>query len=173
LKETKKIDFTIPPHDGNLVNHTLWPEMNKLYAHPHELESTRVMIVNSWPRVVMAQKGGFKHHNLEHSDVENTQDHFSVYSMEFSSKGKYFTSAPKGRKLALFDESFELIFSYEAHSRAIPGVSISLNKKFLVTGSRDKKSKFIPFKKRSRLTSTNLSRSLQLCPFANSRECKM
>lgn len=34
-KEIKKIDFNHPPHDDYLVKHTLWPQMNKLYAHPH------------------------------------------------------------------------------------------------------------------------------------------
>jgi elongator complex protein 2 len=38
IKEIKKIDFSVPPHDDYLVKHTLWPEMNKLYGHPHELE---------------------------------------------------------------------------------------------------------------------------------------
>jgi hypothetical protein len=35
LKDSKRIDFDKPPHDDYLVKHTLWPEMNKLYGHPH------------------------------------------------------------------------------------------------------------------------------------------
>ena len=38
LKDSKKTDFNVPPHDDYLIKHTLWPEMNKLYAHPHEME---------------------------------------------------------------------------------------------------------------------------------------
>lgn len=34
-----KINFTLPPHDDYLVKHTLWPEMNKLYGHPHEISA--------------------------------------------------------------------------------------------------------------------------------------
>lgn len=33
-----KVDFNIPPHEDYLVKHTLWPEMNKLYGHPHEIQ---------------------------------------------------------------------------------------------------------------------------------------
>lgn len=58
--------------------------------------------------------------------------------MEFSAKNNYLVSVSKDRKLAVFDSSFELIFSYEAHNRAITSVSISHDEKFIVTGSRDK-----------------------------------
>ena len=59
--------------------------------------------------------------------------------MEYSQSGKYLTSVSKDRKLALFDtENYDLIMSYEAHTRAITSVSISSDEKFIVTGSRDK-----------------------------------
>lgn len=34
---SSKIDFLAPPHEDYLVKHTLWPEMAKLYGHPHEI----------------------------------------------------------------------------------------------------------------------------------------
>jgi WD40 repeat protein len=58
--------------------------------------------------------------------------------MEWSECGKYFASVSKDRKLAVFDEQYEAIFGYEAHSRAITCLSFSSNSKYIVTGSRDK-----------------------------------
>lgn len=37
---------------------------------------------------------------------------YTVYSMDFSSSGKYLASVSKDRKLALFDSDFNLVFSY-------------------------------------------------------------
>lgn len=63
---------------------------------------------------------------------------YTVYSMEFSFLDNYLVSVSKDRKLAVFNKEFELIFSYEAHSRAITSVSIDRTEQFIVTGSRDK-----------------------------------
>ena len=49
-------------------------------------------------------------------------------------------SVSKDRKLAVYDRqsNYEVLSSYEAHTRAITSVSISRDEKFIVTGSRDK-----------------------------------
>lgn len=63
---------------------------------------------------------------------------YTVYAMDFSPK--YLVSVSKDRKLAVYDfaNGFEVVSSYEAHSRAITSVSISRDEKYIVTGSRDK-----------------------------------
>lgn len=144
LKETKKIDFGIPPHDDYLVKHTLWPEMNKLYGHPHELE----YVCRSHDSKFMATSCNGLNKEASSIIIWNTQTWkihkvipyhaYTVYSMQFSPSGKYFVSGSKDRKLAVFNNDFELLFGYEAHTRAITSVSISVDDKFIVTGSRDK-----------------------------------
>jgi WD40 repeat protein len=62
---------------------------------------------------------------------------YTVYGMDFSEAG-YFCSVSKDRKLAVFDREFELVFGYEAHSRAILCVSFSEDGKLVGTGGRDK-----------------------------------
>lgn len=49
-------------------------------------------------------------------------------------------SVSKDRKLAVYDRAnnYEVLSSYEAHTRAITSVSISSDEKYIVTGSRDK-----------------------------------
>lgn len=49
-------------------------------------------------------------------------------------------SVSKDRKLAVYDRvnNYEVLSSYEAHTRAITSVSISRDEKHIVTGSRDK-----------------------------------
>lgn len=49
-------------------------------------------------------------------------------------------SVSKDRKLAVYDvtNNYEVLWSYEAHTRAITSVSISKDEKYIVTGSRDK-----------------------------------
>lgn len=58
--------------------------------------------------------------------------------MKFSPCSNYFASVSKDRKLAVFDKDFNLMFGYEAHSRAINTVAFSPDSKTIVTGSRDK-----------------------------------
>ena len=64
--------------------------------------------------------------------------HYTVYSMEFSSCGKFLASVSKDRRLTVFNEDFNVVFSAEAHARAIMCVCFSPNCEFVATGSRDK-----------------------------------
>lgn len=58
--------------------------------------------------------------------------------MDFSPCGKYFASVSKDRRLAVYDENFDVLFSNETHLRAITCVSFSPNSAYVATGSRDK-----------------------------------
>lgn len=104
------------------MKHTLWPEMNKLYGHPHEIqfltknnnstllasschalnkESATIIIwdvMKNWKIIKLIQ-----HHS------------YTVYGMQFSQNGKYLATVSKDRRLAVFDASeakFDLLFSY-------------------------------------------------------------
>lgn len=153
-KETK-INFEQPPHDDYLVKHTLWPEMNKLYAHPHEISylakcDERNLLVSSCSGlnkiscsiIVWSTKDWKVKKIIEHHT-------YTVYGMDFSPCGNYLASVSKDRKLAIFDSDFELVFSYEAHTRAATCVSFSIDSKFVATGSRDKFVKITSLEKKS------------------------
>lgn len=139
----EKIDFSVPPHDDYLVKHTLWPEMNKLYGHPHEISCLTKTLDGS--RIASACSGlskaastilvwdtkGWKFKPIQYHA-------YTVNDMVFSNNNKYLVSVSKDRKMGVFDENCELLFGYEAHSRVITSVSVSPDSKFIATGSRDK-----------------------------------
>lgn len=123
------MDFSSAPHEDFLVKHTLWPEANKLYGHPHEIhklarnkastmlasvckalnkESASILIwkVPEWKLIKV-----LPFHN------------YTVNALSFSPCDRFLASASKDRKLAIFSDQFELLFAYEAHSRAVTGLS--------------------------------------------------
>jgi len=63
---------------------------------------------------------------------------YTVYAMEFSFNDRYFATAGKDRKLAIYSCDLTLLYSCEPHLRAITCLSFHHNENYLITGSRDK-----------------------------------
>jgi WD40 repeat protein len=91
--------------------------MNKLYGHPHEISALakcnrRKLLASScygknkvFCAIIIWSIDNWKIKNIiEHH-------HYTVHAMEFSECGQYFASVSKDRNLAVFNESFELLFS--------------------------------------------------------------
>lgn len=144
IKEAK-LDYDRPPHEDYLVKHTLWPEMNKLYGHPHEIET----LCRSRVSRRMASSCAALNRQAASVIVWNTEEwkiikllsfhSYTVFGLEFSFNDKYFASVSKDRKLAVYSGAdLELLFSYEAHLRTITCLSFHRSEEYLLTGSRDK-----------------------------------
>lgn len=139
-----KLDYSTPPHEDYLVKHTLWPEMNKLYGHGHEIEALCRSAVS--PR--MASSCNALNKEAASVIIWNTKDwkvakilsfhNYTVYDLAFSPRDSYFATVSKDRKLAVYDQQLNLAYSYEAHLRAITCLAFHSSEQFLITGSRDK-----------------------------------
>lgn len=107
--------------------------MAKLYGHPHEIytlcrsNSSKVLassckaLSKESASIILWSVGDWKILKVIpfHS--------YTVYGLEFSASDKYLASASKDRKLAVYSSDFNLLFSYEAHLRAITCLSFHLS----------------------------------------------
>ena len=140
-----KLDYDRPPHEDYLVKHTLWPENNKLYGHPNEIQT----LCRSRISKRMASSCNALNKEAASVIVWNTEDwkilkiltlhRFTVFALAFSYNDKYFATVSKDRILAVYSGSdLKLLFNYEAHLRTITSVSFHVSEEFILTGSRDK-----------------------------------
>ena len=143
-----------PPTEEYLVQNTLWPELQKLYAHGYELYS----LAATRDGKILAS--ACKSTTIEHSEIilwdvnswkilQRLQSHkLTVTQMKFSHKGDRLLSVSRDRKWTVFEKKVETEgFKIEAasdkqngvHERIIWCCDWSHDDKFFVTGSREGK----------------------------------
>jgi elongator complex protein 2 len=150
------MNMTVPPTEEYLTQNTLWPELQKLYAHGYELYS------------LAATKDGkllasaCKSTSIEHSEIilwdtnnwkilQRLRSHkLTVTQMKFSSDGRRLLSVSRDRRWTMFENkgindevNFEIAATVDknngVHDRIIWTCCWSNDDKYFATGSRDGK----------------------------------
>jgi elongator complex protein 2 len=171
-----KLDYSEPPHEDFLVKHTLWPEVNKLYAHPHEIQTlarnnASTMLASACKALSKDSASIIIWNTLEWKILKVLPFHsYTVYALEFSPRDTYLASASKDRQLAVFSNAFNLLFSYEAHLRAVTSLSFHLSEVYLLTGSRDKTIKLHSLEQRKAVSELNLKQPISAVAFSRLKE---
>ncbi|KAG5520226.1 hypothetical protein PMAC_001304 [Pneumocystis sp. 'macacae'] len=153
------LNLKTPPFEEHLQMHTLWPEVEKLYAHGYEI----ITIASSHDKTLIAST--CKATTLEHAvlrlfDTSTWQEilpplsahTLTVTRVQFSEDDKYILSVGRDRTFALFVRTneknvYKLIETKTAHSRIIwdccwaPRIIGNI----FVTASRDKTVKIWKF----------------------------
>jgi elongator complex protein 2 len=144
-----------PPLEDHLLQHTLWPESEKLYGHAYEVQA-----IASSPdghTVTCACKSSAKEHAIlraylpsndwrEVTDPKLEAHYLSVTTLRFSPCGTWLLSAGRDRSWALWQHSPTnpslkfLCMKEKAHARIIWDACWSPSKShcYFITGSRDK-----------------------------------
>ncbi|KAJ3230824.1 Elongator subunit elp2 [Chytriomyces hyalinus] len=138
-----------PPLEQYLIQHTLWPEVNKLYGHGYELIS--IAASHDGKFVASSSKAAVRDHavirvwstsNWKESQIPLSSHSSTVTAIQFSHNDKYILSCGRDRMWSLFeaaeDGTFKLTVSNAAHARIIWGCSWSHDDKYFGTASRDK-----------------------------------
>ncbi|ERE82229.1 elongator complex protein 2-like isoform 1 [Cricetulus griseus] len=151
--------LSVPPTEDHLLQNTLWPEVQKLYGHGHEIFC--VTCNNSKTLLASACKAAQKEHaaiilwsTMSWKQVQSLVFHtLTVTQMAFSPDDKFLLAVSRDRTWSLwkrqdvtspeFDPFFSL-FAFtnkitSVHSRIIWSCDWSPDSKYFFTGSRDKK----------------------------------
>ncbi|KAI9290606.1 WD40 repeat-like protein [Neoconidiobolus thromboides FSU 785] len=139
-----------PPSEEQLLQYTLWPEVDKLYGHGYELLSLAVSPVNKY--IATTCKANTSQHAVIRIYDGNTfkellppleSHHLSITSLTYSDDDKYLFSSGKDRSISMFikmqstGNPYKLLYKLEkAHSRIVWGLSIIKNS-ILASVSRD------------------------------------
>lgn len=151
------LTMTVPPTEEYLTQNTLWPELQKLYAHGYELFSLAATKDGS----ILAS--ACKATSVEHAEIilwntstwkilQHLPSHkLTVTQMKFSNDGKRLLSVSRDRRWTLFenkatgeaDVNFEIVSTTGRnngiHERLIWTCCWSHDDQFFATGSRDGK----------------------------------
>lgn len=152
------ITMTQPPTEEYLTQNTLWPELQKLYAHGYELYS---LVATSNGKILAS---ACKATTIEHSEiilwntqtwkvVQRLRSHkLTVTQMKFSSDGSRLLSVGRDRRWTMFENkstkeseeiNFEVVASSDrqngVHERIIWCCGFTHDDMFFATGSRDGK----------------------------------
>ncbi|KAG7205862.1 hypothetical protein KM043_007795 [Ampulex compressa] len=145
-------DDYVSPTEEELVQNTLWPEIQKLYGHGYEIFSMAAR--HDGKLLATACKSASVEHsailiwNMETwSECQRLSSHkLTVTQMEFSPNDKYLLSVSRDRTWSLFeydDHIYNLIAvsgkKNNFHSRIIWCCTWTHNSQFFATGSRDGK----------------------------------
>lgn len=141
-----------PPTEEELMQNTLWPEINKLYGHGYEIFCMAAR--HNGELLATACKSTTQEHSAillwntnTWSQVQQLVHHqLTVTQMEFSPNDKYLLSVSRDRRWALFqttDGGYELIAASfkkdNPHSRIIWCCAWTQDSNYFATGSRDGK----------------------------------
>jgi elongator complex protein 2 len=149
------MEMKTPPTEEYLMQNTLWPEMQKLYAHGYEIYS--LTATNDGKILASACKAT----SVEHAEIilwntstwkvhQRLRSHkLTVTQMKFSHDGKRLLSVSRDRRFSLFERSdvnsvsFELISTTDknngVHERIIWSCDWSHDDLYFATSSRDGK----------------------------------
>lgn len=141
-----------PPYEEHLLQHTLWPEVEKLYGHLYELIC--VDTTHDGKYIASACRAA----NLEHAVIRlfNTENWKEVKTkidahsltatrVRFSHNDRWLLTVSRDRLWSIserdptsIDTPYKLVAKSKAHARIIWDCSWSHDDKLFVTGSRDK-----------------------------------
>lgn len=145
------LDYGRPPTEEELIRHTLWPELQKLYGHGYEIFS----IASRSDGKLFAT--ACKSANAEHSaiivwsteswsQVQKLSSHrLTVTQMAFSPDNKHLVAVSRDRRFTLHrcdeNDRYEIVATSAKnnplHARIIWCCAWSHDSKFFATGSRD------------------------------------
>lgn len=142
-----------PPTEDNLMQNTLWPEVQKLYGHGYEIYCIACSIDNK----IIAS--ACKANNTEHASIilwnattgeliQKLPSHqLTVTQLEFSPNNQYLLSVSRDRRWTIFQRSNDDLFHSIAttnkqngiHSRIIWCCCWTSDSEYFLTGSREGK----------------------------------
>ncbi|KAF9303405.1 Elongator subunit elp2 [Mortierella antarctica] len=147
--------MTQPPFEEHLLQHTLWPEVEKLFGHGYELMCVDASHDGKWVasacrahtpdqavvRLFNAQGKSWK--QTPHPLVSHT---LTITKVLFSHNDQFLLSISRDRLWSLFEkvedpnaaDPYRLIASNKAHARILWDCSWSADDSMFATGSRDK-----------------------------------
>ncbi|KAG0342500.1 Elongator subunit elp2 [Podila horticola] len=147
--------MTQPPFEEHLLQHTLWPEVEKLFGHGYELMCVDASHDGKWVasacrahtpdqavvRLFNTQGKSWK--QTPHPLVSHT---LTVTKVLFSHNDQFLLSISRDRLWSLFErvedpnaaDPYRLIASNKAHARILWDCSWSADDSMFATGSRDK-----------------------------------
>lgn len=142
-----------PPTEDNLMQNTLWPEVQKLYGHGYEI----YCIASSADNKILAS--ACKANNTEHASIilwnistgeqiQKLSSHqLTVTQLEFSPDNQYLLSVSRDRRWTVFQRSNDNLFhsigttnkQNGVHSRIIWCCCWTWDSEYFLTGSREGK----------------------------------
>ncbi|KAI9257602.1 quinon protein alcohol dehydrogenase-like superfamily [Sporodiniella umbellata] len=141
-----------PPYEEHLLQHTLWPEVEKLYGHLYELMSVHVSYNGKY--IASSCKAATAEHAIvrlfnastwKEAKVPIDAHSLTVTSTKFSHNDRWLLTVSRDRLWAISeydatneDTPYKLVSKNKAHARIIWDCSWSHDDKLFVTGSRDK-----------------------------------
>lgn len=152
-QETRNVaglDWSQPPLEGQLADHTIWPETKKLFAHNYDIVamalSNNGKVLASSCKARNSQSAGINTWDTGNMlSIQNLMIHEStVVCLKFSQNDKFLASSGKDRALCIFKLDEETTNIYElcialgnAHKRIVWDLCWAGDSSFLVTASRD------------------------------------
>lgn len=150
---SRELNFDEPPTEEELIHHTLWPELQKLYGHGYEIFA----MAGRHDGALLAT--ACKSSTVEHSAIilwdtktwkieEKLMSHqLTVTQLEFSPDDEYLLSVSRDRRWSLFSRDEKKRYKLKAaslkkdslHTRIIWCCAWSHDSKYFATGSRDGK----------------------------------
>ncbi|ORX89886.1 WD40 repeat-like protein [Basidiobolus meristosporus CBS 931.73] len=164
-----------PPFEEFLVQHTLWPEVDKLYGHGYEImcvgASHDGKYIASACKAASARHAGlrlFTVNNWKEITPPLASHVLTVTKVKFSWNDKYLLSVSRDRCWTLFEktedeeEPFVQVAKDKPHARIIWDCSWSHDDRIFATASRDKTVKFWSVNSTPEGTSVTLAGSIKL-----------
>ncbi|KAI9020993.1 quinon protein alcohol dehydrogenase-like superfamily [Phycomyces nitens] len=141
-----------PPFEEHLLQHTLWPEVEKLYGHGYEIICTEA--THDGKYVASACKAATPEHavvrlfdtsNWKEVKAKINAHSLTVTRVRFSHNDRWLLTVSRDRVWSIServegdnDVAYRLISKNQAHARIIWDCAWSHDDRFFVTGSRDK-----------------------------------
>ncbi|KAG0206406.1 Elongator subunit elp2 [Mortierella sp. GBA30] len=147
--------MTQPPFEEHLLQHTLWPEVEKLFGHGYELMCVDASHQGERKWVASACKAHtpdqavvrlFDAKTWKQTPAPLVSHTLTVTKVLFSHNDKYLLSISRDRLWSLFErvedldaaDPYKLVASNKAHARILWDCSWSYDDSMFATGSRDK-----------------------------------
>jgi len=118
------LDWSAPPLEGQLADHTIWPESKKLFGHSNDVLCVALSSTASGSWLASASKARDAATAAivlwdpeKMAAVSKLQVHeSSVVCLQFSSDGRYLASAGKDRSLCIFMRTGQATQPFEVHA---------------------------------------------------------